>query len=171
MEFFGYIKANKLTEEYIIRQDMNKNNEPIVVSEEYYNSKNFYANNKKINLKNTFFINKDGIGISNNFTNIEGEYKNWAEVSVNLTKEQIDTILNDYKERTELIDTIIEKILDNNINGIIINFGNVNQNDSILRFVIEIAPRLRELGISTGIIVNEKIEKDNSPDIVDYFIE
>ena len=51
MEFFGYIKANKLTEEYIIRQDMNKNNEPIVVSKEYYNSKNFYAANKKINLK------------------------------------------------------------------------------------------------------------------------
>lgn len=171
MELFGYVKANTLTEEYIIRQDMNKNNEPIVVSKEYYNSKNFYAANKKINLKNTFFINGDGIGISNNFTNVEGDYKNWTEISSNMSGSQIDKVLNDYKSRTEVIDIIIEKVLDNNINGIIINFDKNEQNDKTLRFVIEIAPKLREFGITTGIVLNENIEKNDYINIVDYIVE
>ena len=50
MELFGYVKANKLTEEYIIRQDMNQKNEPTSIPKEYYKNKEFYANNKKINV-------------------------------------------------------------------------------------------------------------------------
>lgn len=171
MELFGYVKANKLTEEYIIRQDMDKNNECIIISKQHYNSKQFYANNKKINLKTTFFINGDGIGISNNFSNIEGTYKNWAEISNNLTESQSDKIFNDYKARTELIDTIIQEVLENNINGIVINFDKNEQKDNALRFVIEITPKLREIGISTGIVLNENIKKNEYINIVDYIIE
>ena len=78
MEFCGYIKANKLTSEYILRQDMNKNNEPTIISKEHYNTKQFYADNKKAKINTTFFINQNGIGISNNFSNIEDNYKKWC---------------------------------------------------------------------------------------------
>lgn len=150
---------------------MNRNIQATSVSKDHYNSKQFYANNKKINLKSTFFINEDGIGISNNFSNIDGDYKNWAEISSDLSKSQINTILNDYKFRTELIDTIIENILENNINGIVINFDKNEQKNNTLRFVIEIAPKLREFGISTGIVLNENVKKDDYINIADYIIE
>lgn len=150
---------------------MNRNIQATSVSKDHYNSKQFYANNKKINLKSTFFINEDGIGISNNFSNIDGDYKNWAEISSDLSESQINTILNDYKFRTELIDTIIENILDNNINGIVINFDKNEQKNNTLRFVIEIAPKLREFGISTGIVLNENVKKDDYINIADYIIE
>lgn len=171
MELFGYVKANTLTEEYIIRQDMDQKNEPTSISKEYYKNKEFYANNKKINIKTNIFINEDGIGISNNFISTEGNYKNWTEISSNMSGSQIDKVLNDYKSRTEVIDTIIEKVLDNNINGIIINFDKNEQNDKTLRFVIEIAPKLREFGITTGIVLNENIEKNDYINIVDYIVE
>lgn len=171
MELFGYVKANTLTEEYIIRQDMDQKSEPTSISKEYYKSKEFYANNKKINIKTNIFINEDGIGISNNFISTEGNNKNWTEISSNMSGSQIDKVLNDYKSRTEVIDTIIEKVLDNNINGIIINFDKNEQNDKTLRFVIEIAPKLREFGITTGIVLNESIEKNDYINIVDYIVE
>lgn len=151
---------------------MNKKVQATSISREHYNSKQFYANNKRINLKSTFFINENGsIGISNKFTNIEGDYKNWAEISSDLSQSQIDTILSDYKFRTELIDTIIENVLENNINGIVINFDKNEQKDNTLRFAIEIAPKLREFGISTGIVLNENVKKDDYINIADYIIE
>lgn len=150
---------------------MNKNNEPISISREHYNTKQFYADNKKINLNNTFFINQNGIGISNDFSNKKENYKKWAEISSELDGNEIGTILNDYKSRTELINTVIEKILQNEIKGIVINFEKSEQTDNTLRFVIEIAPRLRELGISTGIIVSEDVKKEKYINSVDYIIE
>lgn len=150
---------------------MNKNNEPTIISKEHYNTKQFYADNKKAKINTTFFINQNGIGISNNFSNIDDNYKKWAEISSELDGNEIGTILNDYKSRTELINTVIEKILQNEIKGIVINFEKSEQTDNTLRFVIEIAPRLRELGISTGIIVNENIKKEKYINSVDYIIE
>lgn len=171
MEHCGYVKANKLTEEYIIRQDMNNNKEPISISKNEYKNKQFNTNNKKIYLKNTIFINEQGIGINNNFSNIKDEYKYWTEIFSNLSENQMNIVLKDYKNRTNFINTIIEKVLEDNINGIVVNFDKKYKKEDVLRFVIEIAPKLRELGVSTGIVLNENIEKNDYIGIVDYIIE
>lgn len=171
MEHCGYVKANKLTEEYIIRQDMNNNKEAISISKNDYKNKQFDTNNKKIYLKNTIFINEQGIGINNNFSNIKGEYKYWTEIFSNLSENQMNIVLRDYKTRTNFINTIIEKALEDNINGIVINFDKKYEKEDVLRFVIEIAPKLREFGVSTGIVLNENIEKNDYIGIVDYIIE
>lgn len=150
---------------------MQEKGEATIISRDDYKSKQFNINGKKINLETTFFINQDNIGISKKYQNTEGDYKKWATISTNLYVNQIDSILDDYKSRTKLIDTIIQKIIENNINGIIINFNQEQQKESTLRFVIEIAPRLREYGITTAIVLNENIEKSNYINIVDYIIE
>ena len=171
MELFGYIKANKLTSDYILRQDMQEKEEATIISIDDYTSKQLNVNNKKINVKTTFFINENNIGISKNFEKTASDYKNWASISSNLSGNQIDTILNDYKSRTKLIDTIIDKVIENNINGIVIEFSQDQQKESALRFVIEIAPRLREFGITTSIVLNENIEKSDYISSVDYIVE
>ena len=55
MGLCGYVKANKLTAEYIIRQDMKKREDAKTISFEEYNNRNFelIENNitKKINIK------------------------------------------------------------------------------------------------------------------------
>ena len=45
------------------------------------------------------------------------------------------------------------------------------KDNNLQRFIIELAPRLRELGIKTNIIVNKDFkEKEVYEDIVDYII-
>ncbi|MBQ3145871.1 MAG: hypothetical protein IJB90_04870 [Clostridia bacterium] len=171
MELFGYIKANKLTSEYILRQDMQEKGETITISINDYMSKQFNINSKEINIKTAFFINENNIGISKSFEKTDSNYKNWASISSKLSGNQIDTILNDYKSRTKLIDTIIDKVIENNINGIVIDFNKDQQKESVLRFVIEIAPRLREFGITTAIVLNENSENNDYINIVDYIVE
>ncbi len=150
---------------------MKEKGEATVISKEYYAQNEFYANGKKIKLEATIFINEDNIGISKKYGNIQGDYKKWASISSNLSTNQINSILNDYKSRTKLIDTIIDRVIESNINGIVIDFNQDQQKESVLRFVIEIAPRLREFGITTSIVLNENIEKSNYINIVDYIVE
>ena len=39
------------------------------------------------------------------------------------------------------------------------------------RFVIEMTPKLREVGISTGIVLNNNIKKEDNKNIEDFIIE
>lgn len=150
---------------------MQEKGEAIIISKDNYKNKQFNLDGKKINIETTFFINQDNIGISKKYPNTENDYKKWATISTNVSGNQIDSILDDYKSRTKLIDTIIEKIIENNINGIVINFNQEQQKESTLRFIIEIAPRLREFGITTSVVTNQSVEKSDYINIVDYIIE
>ena len=150
---------------------MQEKGEAIIISKDDYKNKQFNIDGKKINVETTFFINQDNIGISKKYKNIENDYKKWATISTDVSGNQIDSMLNDYKSRTKLIDTIIEKIIENNINGIVINFNQEQQKESTLRFVIEIAPRLREFGITTSVVINQSAEKSDYINIVDYIVE
>ena len=106
MEYCGYIKANKLTSEYIVRQDMQVIEEALTISKSDYKNKQFTINkenkSKIINVKTAFYINENGIGISKDFERNENN-KYWASVSSNLSEKKIDSMLADYKSRTKLI--------------------------------------------------------------------
>lgn len=75
-------------------------------------------------------------------------YKVWPIVSNNSNKRIASEVLNDYKLREKVINNIVNLILTYNLDGINIDFENMSMDDKDMfsRFIIELAPRLKEYG-------------------------
>lgn len=93
----------------------------------------------------------------------ENEYKVWAIVSNNSYKTPTSEVLNDYKKRADLINKIVTMTISYNLDGINIDFENMNESDKDVfsRFIIELAPRLKEYGKVLSVDVTAP---DGSPD-------
>ena len=141
---------------------MQENEEAKIISKTDYQSNNFKLENQKIIVEN---MNS----ISNKRSNDENT-KTWGVVSNKLFESQINASLNDYKTRTELIDTIVSNSVNSNISGVIIDFSKI-EDQNMQRLLIELTPKLREIGISTCLVMNENIKKDDYKYIVDFIIE
>lgn len=145
------------------------------ISMDKYKSKQFditkQDETKKINIETVFNINESNIEISEESKKQEESYKTWVSISNKSLEKQTNIILEDYKFRTNLINTIVDKSIKNDINGVVIDFNGIENKDSMLRFVIELAPKLREIGITTSVVLNENIEQNDYKNIVDYVIE
>ena len=169
----GYVKANKLTSEYILRQDMLEREQAIKISKDTYaNNKFEVADNtgvETIVLKNMFNINNGNIEVNADGQNTDEKYKLWVSISNKSLEKQTNTLLEDYKSRTKLIDAIVSKSIENSINGISIDFSGIDD-ENMIRFIIELTPKLREIGITTSLVLNNNIEQDII-EIVDYIIE
>lgn len=90
-------------------------------------------------------------------------YKVWASISNNSWKDTTSEIINDYELRQRLIDNIITAVVTYNLDGINLDFENIYEADKLMysRLVIELAPRLRELGKVLSVDVTAP---DGSPD-------
>ena len=75
-------------------------------------------------------------------------YKVWPVVSNNSNKRIASEVLNDYKLREKVINNIVNLVLTYNLDGINIDFEYMNMEDKEMfsRFIIELAPRLKEYG-------------------------
>lgn len=82
-------------------------------------------------------------------------YKVWPSISNNSYIETTSEIMNDYKLRQGLINRIISAVVKYNLDGINIDFENMYEKDKELfsRFIIELAPRLNEIGAVLSIDV------------------
>ena len=89
--------------------------------------------------------------------------KIWGNLSINP-----EVNLNDFSKRTNAINNIVSIAYTYKINGINISFN--EENKGIERMIIELAPRLREMGISTNIVLNSSIDENKYKEIVDYII-
>ena len=83
-------------------------------------------------------------------------YKVWpmisnAEAGIKVTS----SILNSYTKRQELIEAIVEKCAQYEIDGINVDFENMYEEDKDVysRFIIELVPRMQEMGIVTSVDV------------------
>ena len=76
------------------------------------------------------------------------DYKVWMMVQNNGFPDTSSEILNDYKLREKLINNIINVVLQNDVDGVNLDFENVKVEDKdvLSRFIIELAPRLKEYG-------------------------
>ena len=85
----------------------------------------------------------------------ENGYKVWPSISNNSYKQTTSAVLNDYKLRQKLINNIVKVALENNFDGINLDFENIYMadKDMFTQFVIELAPRLREYGMVLSIDV------------------
>ena len=126
----GYVKANKLDDEYIIRQDMEQKQK---------------AKKIKIDLSQNQF----------NYTDENGEVKLWQTINLKSMSNDIEEMLKDYKTRTQTIDVVMNLLGGNDIKGININFDGIEDKEVCKRFAIELSPKLREIGITTCVTLTQ----------------
>ena len=165
--YIGYVKTSKIENETTIRNSVTEkqNNDKINLVWDYYSE---YAKAPKrdgtkiegVNVVSPSFFSlvKEGNGkiFDNAGTNGKAyvnwaksnNYKVWAMVSNNSYKETTSKILNSYKLRTELINNIVNIATTYELDGINIDFENMYEKDKDVysRFIIELAPRLKENG-------------------------
>ena len=86
-------------------------------------------------------------------------YKVWPTIS-NVQLNNIDAmsqILSSYESRENAIENIIKALTENNVDGINIDFENMykEDKDKFSRFIIELKPRLRDIGMNLCVDVTE----------------
>lgn len=171
----GYVKANILANEYIVRQDFDDTIQTKEINLNLTDGTKFtlYNSNNEsteIKIRTLFNFGANGtIGI--NQQNFEaGNEQIWATISNKGLEKQTNEMIGNYKKRTDLIDTIVNFVSKYRIRGINIDFQKVIEQNNFDRFIIELTPRLRELGITTNVVLNSSFQETNQIGIVDYLI-
>ena len=173
----GYVKSNKLTNEVTVREDMEEEKQvtgKINLTWDYFSQ---YASApdrsgqtiEGVNVVSPsfFYIDEDGDLREN--VGEEGEnyiewahnngYKVWPMISnAEAATESLDitsNIMNSYEKRKELIEDIVNACVKYKIDGINVDFENMKQEDKDMysRFIIELTPRLKEMGLVTSVDV------------------
>ena len=178
----GYVKTNSLANKKQIRNELTIDKQidgNISLVWDYFSQ---YASAptrtgkiKGINVVSPTFFSLQKLGQGNIVANVgqAGEdyiqwahnngYKVWALLSNDGMKETTSEILNDYKLREKLINNIINIVMTYDLDGINLDFENMYEADKNMysRLVIELAPRLKELGKVLSVDVTAP---DGSPD-------
>lgn len=170
----GYIKTKVLHNEIYVREDVKseERTEKINLVWDYYSEYAFAPDRTgtKIDGVNVvspafFSLVSEGNGaINTNIGNTGLNYINWAQnngyevwamFSNNSYKETTSKILNSYELRTKVINDIVNLAIRYELDGINLDFENMNTSDKDMfsRFVIELKPKLQEAGIVLSVDV------------------
>lgn len=162
----GYVKSDKLTNEITIRENMDDEKQidgKVNMTWDYYSK---YAQaperNEKIegiNVVSPSFFYLDSNGNLKENIGDKGKayiewahnngYKIWPMVSnAEAGLEVTSSIMSSYEKRKELIESIADACVEYKLDGINIDFENMKEQDKDLysRFIIELAPRIKENG-------------------------
>ena len=171
----GYVKSNKIANTVVVReeiQEQNQINGKVNLVWDYYSEVASAPNRTGVTMDGVnvvspafFHLNSKGeltenIGQSGQqyieWAHNNG-YKVWAMVQnagngmINVTSE----IMNDYNKRQELINEIVSVCVKYKLDGINLDFENMKQEDKDMysRFVIELTPRLKDMGVVISVDV------------------
>lgn len=173
----GYIKSKKLENEFTVRESMVEEKQiegKINLTWDYF-SKYASAPDRSgttiegINVVSPSFFYLDTNGNLRENIGSEGQayiewahnngYKVWPMLSnAEAATENLEItskIMNSYELRQKLIESIVNKCVKYNIDGINVDFENMKQEDKEMysRFIIELTPRLKEIGLVTSVDV------------------
>lgn len=178
----GYVKANTLANTRKIREDffMDKQIQGKVslvwdYFSEYASAPQRTGKIEGINVVSPSFVTLKKQGRGDIDINIEtagqnyikwahnNGYKVWTMVSNNSLKDTTSEILNDYKLREQLIENLLNLVEKYDIDGINLDFENMYEadKDCYTKLIIELAPRLREMG---KVISVDVTAPDGSPE-------
>ena len=166
----GIVKSNVLENEVTVREDIEEEKQiqgKVNLTWDYFSEYGSAPDRSGSQIDGVnvvspsfFYLDENG-NLQENIGN-EGEayiqwahsngYKVWPMVSnAYAARESLDitsNIMNSYENRKKLIEDIIEKCKQYNLDGINIDFENMYAEDKDMysRFIIELTPRLKELG-------------------------
>ena len=199
----GYIKTNKLANEYTVREDMSEEKQiegKVNMTWDYYSEVGSAPDRtgttiEGVNVVSPSFFYIDANGTFRENIGESGEnyiewahnngYKVWPMVSnapaANESLEITSEIMNSYGKRKHLIEQILEASVTYDLDGINIDFENMKQEDKDLysRFIIELTPRLNEVGMVVSVDVTAPdggetwsmcFDRNVIGDVADYII-
>ena len=173
----GYIKTKKLTNEYKVRENMEEEkqiNGKVNMTFDYYSEVTSAPNRDGTKIEGVNVVSPSFFYIDKNATfkeNIGDEgkayidwahnngYKVWAMVSnAPAAKEDLkitSRIMNSYEKRKKLIGILVNRCVQYGLDGINIDFENMKAEDKDVysRFIIELEPRLKEIGVVLSVDV------------------
>lgn len=170
----GYIKRNKIEEETIVRtaEELKTNIDGKVSLVWDYYSQYVTAPNRTgeiegINVVSPSFYEISSSGDLHSNIGIEGQrYINWAHANgykvwpmvSNSELGDLDAmskILSKFETRAYLIENIVKELVNAKVDGVNIDFENMYKadKDNYSRFLIELAPRLKENGLTLSVDV------------------
>lgn len=170
----GYIKTNKLDDEFTVREALVEEKQidgKVNLTWDYYS---MYAEAPDrsgttidgVNVVSPafFHLSEDGL-IDENVGQAGESYIEWAhsnnyriwpmisnaEIGMEITSE----VMNSYEKRKALIEELVNVCVKYDLDGINVDFENMKQEDIDLysRFIIELTPRLKEIGAVTSVDV------------------
>lgn len=161
----GYVKSNTLVNSQTMRNDLEIENQidgNISIVWDYINN-SFPNRNGKIegvNVVSPTLISLKKLGqgeldtrLGTNAENYvtwahNNGYKVWVLASNESMKDTTSEIVNDYKLREKFINNVIDIVVKYNFDGVNLDFENIymKDKDAYTRLIIELAPRLKELG-------------------------
>lgn len=162
----GYVKAEKLANEYEVRQDMENENKALTkkVKANLENENVQEIDGKNIVIQDLFTLSNDGVVLKKSTIAEENENMTvWGTVS---NDTELD--LRKYETRSKLIDEVVKLVYKYKLKGINVNIDLHEEGNQ--RFIIELAPRLKEMGIITNIITTERVEEESYRKVVEYII-
>ena len=199
----GYIKTNKLANEYTVREDMAEQKQievKVNMTWDYYSEVGSAPDRTGTTIEGVNVVSPSFFYIDENgaFRENVGEsgqayiewahgngYKVWPMVSnapaANESLEITSEIMNSYENRKKLIEEIVDACVAYDLDGINIDFENMKQEDIDLysRFIIELTPRLNEIGMVVSVDVTAPdggetwsmcFDRNVIGDVADYII-
>lgn len=199
----GYIKANRLANEFTVRENMEEEKQiegKVNLTWDYFSE---YATApdrsgttiEGVNVVSPAFFYLDTDGNLEENVGTDGKsyiewahnngYKVWPMVSnalaANKSLDITSNIMNGYENRKKLIEAIVEKCVEYDLDGINIDFENMYAEDKDMysRFIIELTPRLKEIGMVTSVDVTAPdggetwslcFDRNVIGDVADYII-
>lgn len=196
----GFIKTNIIQNEVYVRNDIPESirTEKINLVWDYFSEYGSVPNRSGTTIKGVnvvspaFFslVSKGNGSINTNIGNSGINYINWAKnngyevwpmFSNNSYKETTSDVLNSYELRTKMINNIVSLAVQYELDGINIDFENMNSSDKAVfsRFIIELKPKLQEAGITLSVDVtapdggsnwSECYDRNVIGDVADYIV-
>ncbi len=197
----GYVKANKLTDITTIREAKERTKQITGKVDMFWDYYSQYVKApdrtgqtiEGVNVVSPsfFYLDKNDGTLKDNVGDAGIAYINWAhsngykvwpmisnaEAGIKITS----NILNSYSKRQELIESIVQKCAQYDIDGINVDFENMYEadKDKYSRFIIELMPRMLEMGIVTSVDVTAPdgdpnwslcFDRNVLGDVADYLI-
>ena len=173
----GVIKSNRLENEFSIRENMEDEKQitgKVNLTWDYYSEYGSAPDRSGTTIDGVnvvspafFYIDEDG-KLQENIGNSgksyikwahDNGYKVWPMVSnAYAARESLDitsNIMNSYENRKQLIEDIVAKCVEYDLDGVNVDFENMyaEDKDKYSRFIIELTPRLKEIGMVTSVDV------------------
>ena len=173
----GYIKSNKLENEFTVRQNMEDEKQiegKVNLTWDYFSQYGSAPDRSGTTIDGVnvvspafFYLDTDG-KLKENVGDKGQAYIEWAHnngykvwpmvANAEAARESLSitsTIMNSYTKRQELIEDIINVCVKYDLDGVNIDFENMKQEDKDMysRFIIELTPRLKEIGLVTSVDV------------------
>ncbi len=197
----GFVKSNKIANTVVVREEMQESKQidgKVNLVWDYYSEVATAPDRTGVTMYGVnvvspafFHLNSKG-ELTENIGQAGQEYIEWAHSNgykvwpmvqnagngmINVTSD----IMNDYNKRQELINEIVVACVRYKLDGINIDFENMKQEDKDMysRFIIELTPRLKDMGLVVSVDVTAPdgsetwsmcFDRNVIGDVADYII-